>query len=61
MRAAMGAAAWDEDVTPARVIEVAWFAAAPSPTVVGTGLSQIPAALEHQRQGVSAAKLVVSL
>jgi NADPH:quinone reductase-like Zn-dependent oxidoreductase len=37
------------------------FVAAPSPTVVGTGLAQIPAALERQRRGVSAAKLVVML
>jgi NADPH:quinone reductase-like Zn-dependent oxidoreductase len=37
------------------------FVAAPSATVVGQGLSQIPAALERQRLGVSAAKLVVTL
>ena len=37
------------------------FVAAPSPTVVGAGLAQIPAALERQRLGVSAAKLVVTL
>jgi NADPH:quinone reductase-like Zn-dependent oxidoreductase len=37
------------------------FVAAPSPTVVGTGLAQIPVALERQRLGVSAAKLVVTL
>jgi len=37
------------------------FAAAPPPTVVGTGLAQIPAALERQRRGVSATKLVVML
>ena len=37
------------------------FVAAPSPTVVGTGLAQIPVALERQRQGVSATKLVVTL
>jgi hypothetical protein len=37
------------------------FVAAPSPTVTGNGLSQIPAALERQRRGVSAAKLVVTL
>ncbi len=61
MRVAMGAAAWDEDVRPARVREVAWFAAVPSPTVMGTGFAQIPAAIERQRQGVSAAKLVMSL
>jgi len=37
------------------------FLAAPSATVVGTGLAQIPAALERQRLGVSASKLVVTL
>ena len=37
------------------------FVAAPGPTVVGTGLAQIPLALERQRRGVSAAKLVVTL
>ncbi len=37
------------------------FVAAPPPTVIGTGLTQIPAALERQRQGVSATKLVVTL
>jgi NADPH:quinone reductase-like Zn-dependent oxidoreductase len=37
------------------------FVAAPSPTVVGAGLAQIPLALERQRQGVSATKLVVTL
>jgi hypothetical protein len=37
------------------------FVAAPSATVVGTGLAQIPEALERQRRGVSAAKLVVTL
>jgi NADPH:quinone reductase-like Zn-dependent oxidoreductase len=37
------------------------FVAAPQPTVVGAGLAQIPIALERQRQGVSATKLVVTL
>jgi NADPH:quinone reductase-like Zn-dependent oxidoreductase len=37
------------------------FVAAPSPTVTGSGLAQIPATLERQRLGVSAAKLVVTL
>jgi NADPH:quinone reductase-like Zn-dependent oxidoreductase len=37
------------------------FVAAPGPTVIGGGLAQIPAALERQRQGVSATKLVVTL
>ena len=42
-------------------LAAARFVAAPSPTVVGTGLAQIPVALERQRQGVSATKLVVML
>jgi threonine dehydrogenase-like Zn-dependent dehydrogenase len=37
------------------------FVAAPPPTVVGAGLAQISVALERQRQGVSATKLVVTL
>jgi hypothetical protein len=37
------------------------FVAAPSPMVIGAGLAQIPEALERQRRGVSAAKLVVTL
>ncbi len=37
------------------------FVAAPSALVVGHGLEAIPAALERQRQGVSARKLVVTL
>ena len=37
------------------------FAAAPSPMVVGASLAQIPVALERQRKGVSASKLVVTL
>ncbi len=37
------------------------FVAAPPATVVGAGLGQIPVALERQRQGVSASKLVVTL
>jgi NADPH:quinone reductase-like Zn-dependent oxidoreductase len=37
------------------------FVAAPSPIVVGRGLEQIHVALERQRRGVSAAKLVVTL
>jgi NADPH:quinone reductase-like Zn-dependent oxidoreductase len=37
------------------------FVAAPRPTVIGTGLAQIPTALERQRRGVSATKLVVTL
>ncbi len=37
------------------------FVAAPSPTVTGNGLAQIPVALERQRLGVSATKLVVTL
>lgn len=37
------------------------YVAAPDPFVVGRGLDQIPAALEAQRKGVSAKKVVVSL
>lgn len=37
------------------------YVAAPAPTVVGHGLAAIPAALERQRRGVSATKLVVTL
>jgi hypothetical protein len=37
------------------------FVAVPGPTVVGTGLALIPAALERQRLGVSATKRVVTL
>lgn len=37
------------------------YIAAPEPRVVGTALTDIPAALEQQRQGVSARKLVVRL
>lgn len=36
------------------------YAAAPDPLVVGRGLDQIPAALEVQKKGVSAKKLVVA-
>ncbi|RBP10386.1 alcohol dehydrogenase-like protein [Roseiarcus fermentans] len=49
-----------EAFLPAALAE-ARFVAAPSATVIGAGLSAIPAALERQRQGVSAAKLVVTL
>lgn len=49
-----------ERFLPAALAE-ARFVAAPSPTVMGIGLAQIPAALERQRQGVSATKLVVTL
>jgi len=37
------------------------YVAAPDPLVVGRGLDQIPAALEAQKKGVSAKKLVVTL
>ncbi len=37
------------------------FVAAPEPQLVGHGLDQIPAALDRQRQGVSARKLVVTI
>jgi hypothetical protein len=49
-----------EAFLPAALAE-ARFVAAPSPTVVGAGLAQILAALERQRLGVSAGKLVVTL
>jgi len=37
------------------------YVAAPKPQLVGTGLADIPAALDQQRKGVSARKLVVKL
>ena len=37
------------------------YAVVPSPQIVGHGLDAIPAALEQQRRGVSATKLVVTL
>jgi hypothetical protein len=37
------------------------FIAAPPPTLAGTGLAEIPLALQRQRLGVSATKLVVTL
>lgn len=37
------------------------FVAAPEPHVVGKGLEHIQAALDVQRKGVSASKVVVSL
>jgi len=37
------------------------FVTAPRPMVVGAGLAKAPVALERQRRGVSAAKLVVTL
>ena len=37
------------------------YVAAPDPLVVGHGLDQIPAALDAQKQGVSARKIVVTL
>jgi hypothetical protein len=49
-----------ETYLPAALAE-SRFVAAPPPTVVGTGLAQIPTALERQRRGVSATKLVVRL
>jgi len=49
-----------EDFLPAALAE-GRFRAAPDPIVVGHGLSQIPLALDRQLQGVSAAKLVVTL
>jgi NADPH:quinone reductase-like Zn-dependent oxidoreductase len=49
-----------ETFLPSALAE-ARFVAAPRPTVIGTGLAQIPVALERQRLGVSATKLVVTL
>jgi NADPH:quinone reductase-like Zn-dependent oxidoreductase len=49
-----------ETFLPSALAE-ARFVAAPRPTVIGTGLDQIPVALERQRLGVSATKLVVTL
>lgn len=49
-----------EAFLPAALAE-ARFVAAPRPTVIGAGLAQIPSALERQRRGVSASKLVVTL
>ena len=49
-----------EAFLPAALAE-ARFVAAPRPTVIGAGLAKIPAALEKQRLGVSASKLVVTL
>jgi NADPH:quinone reductase-like Zn-dependent oxidoreductase len=49
-----------EAFLPAALVE-GRFVAAPSPTVVGAGLAQIPEELERQRLGVSATKLVVTL
>ena len=37
------------------------YTAAPEPQVIGHGLDRIPEALERQRAGVSARKLVVTL
>ncbi len=37
------------------------YVAAPSPLVIGQGLASIPAAMEAQKNGVSAKKIVVSL
>jgi hypothetical protein len=48
------------DFLPAALAE-GRYVAAPDPLVVGTGLGEIPAALEAQKKGVSARKLVVSL
>jgi threonine dehydrogenase-like Zn-dependent dehydrogenase len=49
-----------EAFLPAALAE-ARFVAAPRPTVIGAGLAQVPVALERQRLGVSASKLVVTL
>jgi NADPH:quinone reductase-like Zn-dependent oxidoreductase len=44
-----------------RALEQGRFVAAPAPQVVGSGLGSIQAALELQRKGVSAKKVVVTL
>jgi NADPH:quinone reductase-like Zn-dependent oxidoreductase len=49
-----------ESFLPAALAE-GTFVAAPSPEVVGHGLDAIPVALDRQREGVSARKLVVTL
>lgn len=63
-----GSALLNSDVGPmifARFLPAALaegrFVAAPQPIVVGEGLGAIPEALDRQRAGVSAAKLVVTL
>ncbi|TAX63926.1 hypothetical protein ELI03_35510 [Rhizobium leguminosarum] len=49
-----------EEFLPA-ALEDCRFRAEPDPVVVGHGLGQIPLALDRQLQGISAAKLVVTL
>lgn len=49
-----------EDFLPSALAQ-GRFRAAPDPMVVGHGLGQIPLALDRQLQGISAAKLVVTL
>jgi hypothetical protein len=49
-----------EDFLPA-ALAAGTYLAAPEPRVIGHGLQYIEAALEAQRDGVSAAKIVVSL
>lgn len=49
-----------QDFLPA-ALAVGAYNAAPEPRVIGHGLQHIPAALETQRNGVSATKIVVSL
>jgi hypothetical protein len=49
-----------QDFLPA-ALAVGAYQGAPEPRVIGHGLQHIPAALETQRSGVSATKIVVSL
>ncbi len=49
-----------EDFLPSALAE-GRYAAAPEPSVVGTGLASLQAALDIQKKGVSAKKVVVSL
>jgi hypothetical protein len=49
-----------EDFMPQALAEGRYIAA-PEPVVVGKGLDHIQAALDAQRQGVSAKKVVVTL
>lgn len=49
-----------QDFLPA-ALAVGAYQAAPEPRVIGHGLRHVPVALETQRSGVSATKIVVSL
>jgi hypothetical protein len=63
-----GSSLWANEVGPMiyeaflpSALAEARFAAAPEPSVVGTGLAAIPAAFDRHLKGVSARKLVVRL